>query len=87
MPFTELKVDRMFVGGSPERPNPQAIVGSSVQLARQLNLVSVAEAVETGSEWQLLEKTGCDVAQGYLIARPMPAEAVQSWAGDWAGTA
>jgi EAL domain-containing protein (putative c-di-GMP-specific phosphodiesterase class I)/AmiR/NasT family two-component response regulator len=87
MPFTELKVDRMFVGGSPERPNLQAILGSSVQLARQLNLVSVAEGVETGSEWQLLEETGCDVAQGYLIARPMPAEAVQSWAGDWAGTA
>ncbi len=87
MPFTELKVDRTFVGGSPERPNLQAILGSSVQLARQLNLVSVAEGVETGSEWQLLEETGCDVAQGYLIARPMPAEAVQSWAGDWAGSA
>jgi len=87
MPFTELKVDRTFVGGSPERPNLQAILGSSVQLARQLNLVSVAEGVETGREWQLLEETGCDLAQGYLIARPMPAEAVQSWAGDWAGTA
>ncbi|MCL4799365.1 MAG: EAL domain-containing response regulator [Burkholderiales bacterium] len=87
MPFTELKVDRTFVGGSPDRPNLQAILGSSMQLARQLNLVSVAEGVETGSEWQLLEETGCDVAQGYLIARPMPAEAVQPWAGGWVGAA
>jgi len=87
IPFTELKVDRSFVGGSPERPNLQAILGSSVQLARRLNLVSVAEGVETGREWQLLEETGCDLAQGYLIARPMPAEAVQSWAGGWAGAA
>lgn len=87
MPFTELKVDRTFVGGSPERPNLQAILSSSMQLARRLNLVSVAEGVETGREWQLLEETGCDIAQGYLIARPMPAEAVQPWAGGWAGTA
>jgi len=87
MPFTELKIDRSFVSGSPDRPNLHAILRSSVELARQLNLGSVAEGVETAGEWHQLDSVGCDVAQGYLVAPPMPPESVLGWASAWAGTA
>lgn len=87
MPFTELKIDRTFVSGSPDRPNLHAILRSSVELARQLNLGSVAEGVETAGEWHQLDSIGCDVAQGYLVAAPMPPESVLGWASAWAGTA
>jgi len=87
MPFTELKIDRSFVSGSPDRPNLHAILRSSVELARQLNLGSVAEGVETAGEWHQLDSVGCDVAQGYLVAPPMPPESVLGWASAWTGTA
>lgn len=87
MPFTELKIDRSFVSGSPDRPNLHAILRSSVELARQLNLDSVAEGIETPGEWHQLDSIGCDVAQGFLVAPPMPPESVLGWAGAWAGTA
>jgi EAL domain-containing protein (putative c-di-GMP-specific phosphodiesterase class I)/AmiR/NasT family two-component response regulator len=87
MPFTELKIDRSFVSGSPERPNLHAILRSSVELARQLNLGSVAEGIETPGEWHELDGIGCDAAQGYLVAPPMPPGSVLGWADAWAGTA
>jgi EAL domain-containing protein (putative c-di-GMP-specific phosphodiesterase class I) len=87
MPFTELKIDRSFVSGSPERPNLHAILRSSVELARQLNLGSVAEGIETPGEWHELDGIGCDAAQGYLVAPPMPPGSVLTWADAWAGTA
>jgi EAL domain-containing protein (putative c-di-GMP-specific phosphodiesterase class I) len=87
MPFTELKIDRSFVSGSPERPNLRAILRSSVELARQLNLGSVAEGIETPGEWHELDGIGCDAAQGYLVAPPMPPGSVLGWADVWAGSA
>lgn len=87
MPFTELKIDRSFVAGAPGRPNMHAILRSSVELARQLNLGSVAEGVETPGEWHQLDSLGCDFAQGYLVAPPMPPETLIGWAEGWAGTA
>jgi EAL domain-containing protein (putative c-di-GMP-specific phosphodiesterase class I)/FixJ family two-component response regulator len=87
IPFTELKIDRSFVSGSPDRPNLHAILRSSVELARQLNLGSVAEGIETPGEWHQLDSVGCDVAQGYLIAPPMPPNTVLGWAEAWSGTA
>ena len=87
MPFTELKIDRSFVSGSPDRPNLHAILRSSVELARQLNLGSVAEGIETPGEWHQLDSLGCDFAQGYLVAPPMPPDTLIGWAEGWAGTA
>jgi EAL domain-containing protein (putative c-di-GMP-specific phosphodiesterase class I) len=48
-------------------------------MAHRLKLVSVAEGVETRSEWDLLCRLGCHVAQGYFIARPMEAARVLGW--------
>lgn len=70
-PFTELKVDRSFVTGCAANPSARAIVESSIEMARRLNIKSVAEGVETQADWDVLRATGCDLAQGYFIAKPM----------------
>ena len=70
-PFSELKIDRSFVTGCAENPSSRAIVESSVQMARQLGFRSVGEGVETQADWNILRDAGCDMAQGFFIARPM----------------
>lgn len=71
-PLSELKIDRSFVTGCADNPSSRAIVESSVQMARQLGLRSVGEGVETEADWNMLKAAGCDMAQGYFIAKPMP---------------
>jgi EAL domain-containing protein (putative c-di-GMP-specific phosphodiesterase class I)/ActR/RegA family two-component response regulator len=71
VPFTELKIDQSFVKNCSTNPSSLAIVESSVQMARRLNLKSVGEGVETQAEWDALKAIGCDMAQGYFIAKPM----------------
>ncbi|WP_238947731.1 EAL domain-containing protein [Caldimonas brevitalea] len=78
-PFTEVKIDRMFVNGACDRRNRRAILTSSLDMGRRLEITTVAEGVETMEDWQLLSDLGCEVAQGYLIARPMPAAELLTW--------
>jgi len=78
-PFTELKIDRIFVDGAAERANRRAILVSSLDMGRRLGITTVAEGVETVTDWRLLSELGYDVAQGYLIARPMPADELVAW--------
>jgi diguanylate cyclase (GGDEF)-like protein len=80
VPADELKLDRSFVIGMVEDPQDAAIVGSVVGLGRALGLRVVAEGVETPQVWQRLADLGCDVAQGYGLARPMPAAQFERWA-------
>jgi len=54
-----------------------------VKLARKLDLTSVAVGVETQEEWELLKQLGCDIAQGYLVAKPLPAAEIQNWYAEW----
>jgi EAL domain-containing protein (putative c-di-GMP-specific phosphodiesterase class I)/FixJ family two-component response regulator len=83
IPFTELKIDRDFVAGAEHEPRKRAVVEASVQLARKLGLAVVAEGVETVAQWQLLAELGCGFAQGFLIARPVPAEALPDTLAQW----
>jgi EAL domain-containing protein (putative c-di-GMP-specific phosphodiesterase class I) len=80
LPFNELKVEVGFVRAARTDSVARAIVENSIALARQLGIASVAEGVETHSQYQWLKALGCDRAQGYFIGRPMPAE----WLIDWA---
>nr|WP_231126735.1 bifunctional diguanylate cyclase/phosphodiesterase [Motilibacter aurantiacus] len=73
---SELKMDRSFVGDMTTCPRSAAIVRSTIALAHDLGLVVVAEGVETPETEEELRLAGCDVAQGYLYARPLPAEQV-----------
>lgn len=83
LPFDELKVDRGFVHGACLNPSLRAIYQASVVMAAQLGMTSVAEGVEDQDDWEFLQANGGDLAQGYFIARPMPAEALQDWLAVW----
>jgi EAL domain-containing protein (putative c-di-GMP-specific phosphodiesterase class I)/CheY-like chemotaxis protein len=69
--FTELKIDQSFIKDIIETPAMRIIVESSIEIARKLHYKSVAEGVETKGDWDLLKNMGCDIAQGYYIAKPM----------------
>jgi EAL domain-containing protein (putative c-di-GMP-specific phosphodiesterase class I) len=79
LPFSELKVDRRFVQDAAHDERSRLILMSSLNLARQLALVSVAEGVESEADLDLVARLGCDVVQGYLIGKPMPAHEVSAW--------
>ena len=70
LPFSELKIDRMFVDQITRSPAARAIVGNLIQLAKDMRITSVAEGIETRETLQKLTEMGCDVAQGYYLARP-----------------
>jgi EAL domain-containing protein (putative c-di-GMP-specific phosphodiesterase class I)/ActR/RegA family two-component response regulator len=79
IPFTELKIDRSFVHGACRSDNLRVILQSALDLARQLGLVAVAEGIETIEDWRLVQSCGCNIGQGFLIARPMPARDFLPW--------
>ncbi|MET0014697.1 MAG: EAL domain-containing protein [Sedimenticola sp.] len=83
IPFNELKVDRAFVHGAAADPAARAILESSVMLARKLDMTVVAEGVEDQSDWDQVEAVGCDLVQGYHVARPMPADQFELWMETW----
>ena len=60
------------------------IVDSSIDMARKLNVKSVAEGVETQEEWDMLKNMNCDVGQGYFIAKPMDSAAFLNFCADYA---
>jgi EAL domain-containing protein (putative c-di-GMP-specific phosphodiesterase class I) len=82
-PFTEIKIDREFVHGCATSASNRSIVEASLALARSLGVVSVAEGVSDRAEWNLLDELGCDHAQGFFIARPMPEHGIEAWAAQW----
>ena len=83
LPFTELKIDQNFVTDFATNPAARVIIQSSVNLARELSIKSVAEGVETREDWDTLRSTGCDIAQGYFIAKPMDESAFSDFCADW----
>lgn len=83
IPFDELKLDRSFVNGAGRDSALGAIVEATLTMARQLGMKSVAEGVEDRDDWDFLRSRGCDVAQGYFIARPMRGEDLPGWRAGW----
>jgi EAL domain-containing protein (putative c-di-GMP-specific phosphodiesterase class I) len=79
LPLAEVKVDRSFVLGMSRDNDDASIVASIVELAGALGLRVVAEGVEDEPTWRRLHATGCQVAQGWFYARPMPGDEVVSW--------
>jgi diguanylate cyclase (GGDEF)-like protein/PAS domain S-box-containing protein len=73
LPVHELKIDRSFVQGIPVDRRNTSIVQASIALAHGLGLMVVGEGVEDEGSFEALKTLGCDRAQGYLLARPMPA--------------
>ncbi len=84
IPFDELKMDRGFVHGAARNEKKRAICDASLGLARQLGITVVAEGIEDQDDWRFLRGKGCDFAQGYYIAKPMPGADVAAWMEGWA---
>jgi EAL domain-containing protein (putative c-di-GMP-specific phosphodiesterase class I) len=87
IPFSKLKIDRTFVHGALASRRCRTIVRSMVELARGLRIEVTAEGVENPEQLRLLYEAGCDEAQGYLFARPMPPHRFDSWVAGYQGKA
>jgi diguanylate cyclase (GGDEF)-like protein len=74
LPATELKIDRAFVTDMLEHERDRAIVRSTIDLARNLGMTVVAEGIESEATMEYLAAAGCAMGQGFVFARPVPAE-------------
>ena len=83
LPVTELKIDRSFVSCMTTDPKDAAIVRSTTELGHNLGLDVVAEGVEDWNTWQRLLLDHVDIAQGYLLNKPVPAAELETWLADW----
>jgi EAL domain-containing protein (putative c-di-GMP-specific phosphodiesterase class I)/CheY-like chemotaxis protein len=85
IPFTELKIDQSFVRHAPTKPSSLAMLESSLEMSRKLDIVAVAEGVETGEELAMMRRLGCDLIQGNYVAEPMKAGDFLRWIVDYRG--
>jgi len=83
LPAQVLKIDQSFVRDMLDDPEDRAIVNGVLGLARAFGRKAVAEGAETSAHCKLLLQIGCDLAQGYGIARPMPANLMAAWVAGW----
>jgi EAL domain-containing protein (putative c-di-GMP-specific phosphodiesterase class I) len=79
LPFTELKVDRVFTAGMMSNEHDSAIVRSIIDLGHELGRTIVAEGVESQEVLDRLRARGCDLAQGFHISRPLAEPAFREW--------
>lgn len=75
LPVTELKIDRSFVANADRKSEAQALLRTIIDLGHSLKMFVTAEGIERPEEMALLAQLGCDVAQGYLISRPLDPQA------------
>jgi EAL domain-containing protein (putative c-di-GMP-specific phosphodiesterase class I) len=73
-PIDTLKIDQSFVRDIPNDPADMEIAAAVISLARALHLKPLAEGIETEAQLEFLRSRGCELGQGYLFARPMPAD-------------
>ena len=78
LPLHYLKLDKAFIDGMTD-PRSQHIVETVIRLARGLNLITIAEGIETVEQRDALAALGCDIMQGYLLAKPMPMSSLIPW--------
>ncbi|MDE1461809.1 bifunctional diguanylate cyclase/phosphodiesterase [Spartinivicinus poritis] len=78
-PFSTLKLDRSFLRLVPHNKKSAALSSSIIQLAHSLGFEVIAEGVETQEQYEFLKAEGCDIAQGYFIAKPMSVEEFEIW--------
>jgi EAL domain-containing protein (putative c-di-GMP-specific phosphodiesterase class I) len=79
LPADELKIDRSFVAGLLTLTEDAVLVRATIDLGHNLGMTVVAEGVEDAATETVLRDLGCDVAQGYHFARPLPPDALAEW--------
>lgn len=77
IPFDTLKIDKLFVDELCNEKDDNAIVGTIIKLAHQMNLEVVAEGVESEEQYRYLINNNCDLIQGYYISKPIPIEEIE----------
>jgi len=88
LPVDELKIDKSFVQNLTESATDDlVIVRSTIELGHNMGLIVIAEGVETVESWDILKRLGCDMAQGYYMSPPLPADKFSEWFGtsQWGG--
>lgn len=83
LPIDRLKIDQSFIRNMTHEPNDLAITKTIIAIGQTLGHAVIAEGVETVEHFAVLAEIGCLSAQGYAIAKPMPAEAVADWIDAW----
>ena len=78
-----VKLHGGFVTGARKLPTRRALFWGCLDMARELNIHSVAEGVEDRDDWEFVRASGCDQAQGYFISRPVPAAELSAWHARW----
>jgi EAL domain-containing protein (putative c-di-GMP-specific phosphodiesterase class I) len=86
LPIDAIKIDKSFVVRMATEAQDAVIVRSMIHLAHNLNLKVVAEGVENRQTMEMLRKMGCDMAQGYHISHPRPAEELPRRLDNWASS-
>ncbi|MDH5599877.1 MAG: EAL domain-containing protein [Gammaproteobacteria bacterium] len=79
LPVHELKIDKSFIMGLTTNEDDAVIVRSTIDLAHNLGLTTVAEGIEEKDIYNILSALGCDVGQGYYFSRPIPSEQLSHW--------
>ena len=79
LPASTLKIDKSFIDGIQKHEADRLMVTAIIELAHKLNYKVIAEGVETQEDFNLLAEWGCDQVQGYLVAKPMPPDALPNW--------
>lgn len=86
MPFSEMKIDKSFVLDMANNRDCTVIVNSIIDLGHNLGLKVIAEGVEDVRTWRMLAERNCDLAQGFYMAKPMPAKEFSRWLTNWRET-
>jgi EAL domain-containing protein (putative c-di-GMP-specific phosphodiesterase class I)/CheY-like chemotaxis protein len=82
-PFSELKIDRSFIQEGLMDKEGRVILEASILMGKKLGFTVVTEGIETFEEWDMVASLGADEAQGYLVAKPMPADNIPVWIDHW----
>ena len=83
LPVDALKIDQSFVHDILDDSGDLSLIQGIIDLAQKMGIIIIAEGVETQAHGDLLLKMGCNIAQGFGIASPMPASAIAKWLADW----
>ncbi|HEY1332393.1 MAG TPA: EAL domain-containing protein [Actinomycetota bacterium] len=76
LPVDILKIDRSFIRDTPSDRDAGSMVRAMIQLAHNLDMLALAEGIETEEQWRFLIDEGCELGQGFLFSRPVPAETI-----------
>jgi EAL domain-containing protein (putative c-di-GMP-specific phosphodiesterase class I) len=86
LPVKTIKIDQAFIAQLSDSDANSRVIEAIVALGKAMQLVVVAEGVETDQQYAIVRRLGCDLVQGYFIARPMPADQLLAWVDGYVDT-